>query len=250
VGEPTHVLVIAALTPPARRPARGTRTHAQPEPEPSPTPTCRVTVISVGSPFTDEPLARAWLETAGEPELASDLAVLARALHAYRLASADPYLRPAGRGDALVARIGFGAGEQVADGRWTAARELRLASRRRRERLEPQARFAALLGGRDRGLACEELALRARLDVEEGRPREAALQALAALDAALAELESDASAPALRGRLEELSERREQTVRAARAALSGSLGAGDQEAVALTLARIEAALRARAVARD
>jgi hypothetical protein len=177
--------------------------------------------------------------------------VLARALHAYRLASADPYLRPAGRRDALVARIGFGAGEEVADGRWTDARELRLGRARqgRTERLEPQARFAAILTGRDHELACEELALRARLDLEEGRPREAALQALVALDAALSELASDVSAPALGERLEELRGRREQAERTARAALSGSLGAGDQEAVTFTLARIEAALRARAVAR-
>jgi hypothetical protein len=177
--------------------------------------------------------------------------VLARALHAYRLASADPYLRPAGRGDALVARIGFGAGEEVADGRWTEAYELRLGATRRRraERLEPQVRFAAILSGRDHTLACEELVLRARLDVDEGRPREAALQALLALDAALAELEVDDLGPALRERIAELREQRGQAERAARAALSGPLGAGDQEAVAFTLARIEAALRARAVAR-
>ncbi len=189
--------------------------------------------------------------SAGEGELASDLAVLVRALHAYRLASADPLVRSVGRRDALVARIGFGAGEEVADGRWTDAHELRLGAtkRGRTERLEPQVRFAAILTGRDQALACEELVLRARLDVEEGRPREAALQALVALDAALAELEADAAGPALRERLEELRARREQTERSARTAVTGSLSAGDQEAIAFTLARIEAALRARRVAR-
>ncbi|HEY6396474.1 MAG TPA: hypothetical protein VIX82_03365, partial [Solirubrobacteraceae bacterium] len=159
--------------------------------------------MSVGTPFADAAAARLWLEAAGEAELASDLAVLAQALHAYRLASADPHLRTPARGGALVARIGFGVGEEVAEGRWSEARELRLgrAKRGRAERLEPQARFAAILTGRDRPLACEELALRARLDIEERRPREAAMQALGALDAALTELQIDAPGSALGERL-------------------------------------------------
>ena len=63
--------------------------------------------------------------------------------------------------------------------------------------LHPQARLAAVLGARERPLACEELALRARLDLDHGREREAALQLLVALDAALAEL---ARGPAARRR--------------------------------------------------
>ena len=55
--------------------------------------------------------------------------------------------------------------------------------------LSPQERVAALLSGRDAALACEELALRARGDLDHGRPREAALQLAIAVDAALAELE-------------------------------------------------------------
>ena len=66
--------------------------------------------------------------------------------------------------------------------------------RRRRSRiLAPQARLAALLGAREAALACEELTLRARADVDQGRPREAALQLLVALDAALAELAADSA---------------------------------------------------------
>ncbi len=141
--------------------------------------------------------AAAWLKRAGEPELAAGLAVLNRALHAHRLAAADPWAHGVGREDALVARLGYGAGEQVADGHWTDARELiDPGPRQRRTRIPAaQARLAALLTGRERALACEELALRARLDLDERRDREAALQVLIALDAALAELAADPTAP-------------------------------------------------------
>src|SRR5581483_11093828 len=112
------------------------------------------------------------------------LAVLNQALHAHRLATADPYAREVGRRDALVVRVGYGAGEQVADGRWTEALELpdpRTQRRKREAALRPQERVAALLGGRDAALACELLVLRTRADLEAGREREAALQLRAAL---------------------------------------------------------------------
>ena len=208
--------------------------------------------MDVERPLPDERAAREWLASAGEDELETDVAVLARALHAYRVTTADAYLHPPGRRDALVGRIGYGAGEEVADGRWTEARELRLGAgrQRRAERLGPHARLAALLGGREQPLACEELVLRARLDIDEGRPREAALQVRAALDAALAELGSDAAAPALRERVEQLRQRRERTERVARSALSGPLAQSDRDEVRVTLERIEAALRARTSLRD
>ena len=89
---------------------------------------------------------------------------------------------------ALVARVGYGSGEEVADGRFAEALELpRPGARRARRSMEaPEERFAALLGGRERGLAAEELVLRARADLDAGRMREAALQARVALEALLA----------------------------------------------------------------
>ena len=79
---------------------------------------------------------------------------------------------------ALVIRVGYGSGEQVAEGDWESARELPVPRRAPSARalLSPQERLAALLGGRDAALACEELALRARGDLDHGRAREAALQ--------------------------------------------------------------------------
>jgi hypothetical protein len=251
-ARPAHVLVIATLGAPERRRllSKGRR-NAQPEPEPVPVTTGRATVVDVGQPFELEAHASSWLRQAGERELQAGIAVLNRALHAFRLVTADPYMQPVGRQQALVARVGFGAGEQVAEGLWTDARELLPHRRRRQSRatvLQPQARMAAVLGGREQPLACEELALRGRLDLDQGRDREAALQVLVALDAALAELAVDPTARALSDRLEELRGQREAIADAAQTALGAALSPSQREAVSFTLSRIEAAFRARAVA--
>lgn len=176
--------------------------------------------------------------------------MLNRALHAFRLAASDPYQNPAGRHQLLVARIGYGRGEEVADGMWSDARELVLSARRQRRSrvLAPQARLAGLLGGREQPLAGEELALRARLDLEHARSREAALQLMVALDAALAELSADPAAVALESRLEEIRGLRDPVDQAAQAALAGPLEAEDMETIEFALGRIEAAYRARTVA--
>lgn len=246
-----HVIVFATLGAPERRrlAARRRQREAPPEPEPTPVSTGRATIIDVGEPLADLRGAREWLQGAGEAELAASLDVLNRALHAFRLVTADPYLQPIARQQALVARIGFGAGEQVADGLWSDARELVYAARRQRRVrvLHPQARLAAVLGARDRALVSEELALRARLDLNHGREREGALQLLVALDAALAELSRDRNSAALAGRLSELRGQREAVAAAAQSALGGPLPDDQRETVSFTLGRIEAALRARAV---
>ena len=200
--------------------------------------TSRATIVDVGDPFPDDAHAAAWLRSAGEGDLTENLAVLNRALHAHRIATADPLAHGISRTDALVARLGYGAGEQVADGQWTDACELiDRGPRRRRSRIPAaEGRLAALLTGRQRALACEELALRARLDLDQGRKREAALQLRIALDAALAELPADSTASALGERLEELR------------TLSGGLAAAGEDGLTFALGRLEAVLRARAAA--
>ena len=97
-------------------------------------------------------------------------------------------------------------------------------------------------------LACEELTLRARADLDRGRAREAALQLEAALGAALAELAGWVSHGDLEARLGELRGlrrvgRRGRCRRAGRAAWSPP----QVESVSVALARLEAALRARAI---
>ena len=89
--------------------------------------------------------------------------------------------------------------------------------------LRPHERLAALLGGRDVALACEELTLRARADLDAGRIREAALQLRVALEAAIAELEPWRDRGDMAQRLETLREHRGAVGSAANAALRGGL---------------------------
>jgi hypothetical protein len=246
------VIVFATLGAPERHrlaQRRKPQRDALPEPEPTPVATGRATVIDVGQPLRDAREAARWLDQAGDPELEHGLAILNRALHAFRLATADPYLHPVSRRQAIAARLGFGIGEQVAEGHWTDARELVQAEGRRRriQALMPQARLAALLGAREAPLACEELALRARLDFDQGRDREGALQVMVALDAALAELGAVPGAEWMSERLDELRGQRGPVAAAAQSALAGSLSETERGAVSFALGRIEAVLRARAV---
>jgi hypothetical protein len=214
-------------------------------------PTGRATLIEVAYPFASAEDADAWLAGAGEEHLEADLDVLNWTLHAFRAVTADPYLAPVERHQALVARLGYGVGEEVAEGAWTRARELvpPVHRQRRAKVLAPQARLAALLSGREQPLMCEELVLRARLDLDHGREREAALQLLVALDAALSELPADPSAEILAERLDELRAERDRVSDAAQAALEGPLEEPERETVEFVVGRIEAALRARAVAK-
>ena len=86
------MLVLATLGARERRfpgPIRKQR-KAQPEPDPRPVATTRATIVEVATPLDGPEHATAWLTAAGETELGDGLAVLNRALHAYRIASADP----------------------------------------------------------------------------------------------------------------------------------------------------------------
>ena len=177
------------------------------------------------------------------------MARLNRVLHAHRIAMADPYAREVARDQALVVRIGFGSGEHVAEGRWDQARELprepTTARRPATAALRPQERLASLLAGRDVMLACEDLVLRTRADIDAGRVREAALGLRATLEAALAELEPWREQAGLGQRLDELRSREEEVAGAASAALLGGLEERQISAVGSVLGRLEAALRAR-----
>ncbi len=242
------MLVVATLgAPERRRLLRGRRPRAaEPEPQPAAVATGRATVVAA-RPFESRADAQRWVREAGEDDARAAVATLNRVLHLHRAATADPHVREVRREQALVARVGFGDGEQVADGRWLAAVELPAPrGRTRREAaLRPQERLSALLGGRDAALACEELALRARQDVDAGRRREAALQLDAALTAALAEIEPWSERGDLAARLAELRALQPAAHAAAQAALLGAVDDEADAALRRTLERLEAALRAR-----
>ncbi|HVR05692.1 MAG TPA: hypothetical protein VMS02_06590 [Solirubrobacteraceae bacterium] len=270
--EPERVIILETLG--AERRAGGRRTgrrrpQVQPEPQPEPVATARATVIDPVS-VSAESQARAWLDGLDATrEADAATATLNRVLFAQRIATADPYVHELSPAQALVVRAGWGEGEQVAYGRWLHARELRRGRQRvrRSAALRPQERLAVLLAGRGDALLCEELALRARRDLDEGRPLHAALELDRAYAAALGELAHE-DRPELADRLAELAELRPAVQQAAQAALAlppqlgpaqaSPLSAGpapddtsrepDEDTIAHALRRLEAALRARTAA--
>jgi hypothetical protein len=217
--------------------------------EPEPVPTSRATVAR-GAPFSADDDAADWLaglraDSEGmDAELDAAVAVLNRALHAHRVASADPYVTEVSPDRALVVRIGYGSGEEVADGRFGECVELPRTGRRRpRRSMEaPEERFAALLGGREDVLPAEELVLRARMDLNAGRLAEAALQARVAIEALLAAKVASAEAgPAGAS----FADHREAIAATANAALRGELPGDAAGVLEEAVAAMEQALKRR-----
>jgi hypothetical protein len=239
-GAVEAVLVLGTLGAPERRRLRGRRSRAVEEAGPEPVPTSRATVVRP-EPFESREAAAGWLaglrsnDSAMREELDAGLRTLNRALRAHRAATADPWLGDVSEERALVARVGYGSGEAIAEGRFGEALELpRAGARRVKRSMEaPEERFAAMLGARAEALAGEELVLRARADLAAGRPREAALQARVALEALVAELPDAGSLPDLRSAV----------AAAAGAALRGDLDTAETASIEEAVQAMEAALR-------
>jgi hypothetical protein len=234
-------------------------------PEPAPVPTTRVTVIDPVS-LSAEKQARAWLaELDRDREVHAAVDVVNRVIQSHRIASADPYTHEVSPAQALVIRAGWGEGEQVADGRWLHARALpwpprksrstgsRRSSRRdRTSALRPQERLAALLGVRSTMLVCEELALRAREDLDHRRLAHAALELDHAYELAMHELAAEQRQD-LAIRIAELEQLRAGVQAQAQATLArhddapqeNVIAQPDEDVIAHALDRLEAALRAR-----
>jgi hypothetical protein len=291
-AEPERVVVLGTLGAAPRASARGPglpilrrsrrgKVLAGGPPEPARVATTRVTIVDP-VPLSAERQARAWLDDLDtERDSSAALRVLNRVLRFHRIASADPYVHEVSPAQALVIRAGWGEGEQVADGRWLHARELPWtgrtgrssgAGRRRGDRsaaLRPQERLAELLGARGEALLCEDLVLRARLDLDHGRVAHAAIELDAAYAAALRELRAEQRED-LRIRIDELDKLRPGVAAQARAALPGAepsaeqsdespsdrtadaersadaaAGTQEEDIVRHALERLEAALRAR-----
>jgi hypothetical protein len=262
-AEPERVVVLSTLGAQRRAPARGqllsaatrTRTRrraAPPDPQPAPVATARATLVDPVS-VSAERQARAWMsDLDGEREIEAAAGVLNRVLHFHRIAAADPYVHEISPDQALVIRAGWGEGEQVADGLWLHASELpwRGPAGVRKKRigdraaaLRPQERLAELLGGRGATLLCEDLVLRARLDLDNGRVAHAAIELGGAYAAALAELPAERRED-LAIRIAELDKLRGGVEQQARTALAAA-GQLDAEVVRHALGRLEATLRAR-----
>jgi hypothetical protein len=247
--EPQHVIVLSTVGA-DRRGLLGRRTRtrrATAEPEPTSVPVTRATVIDPIA-LSAETQAHAWLrELDAEREAQAAADVLNRMLFAHRIASAEPHTHEVSPAQALIVRAGFGEGEHVADGLWVDARDLLLSSKRAGRRasvLRPQERLAALLSAREKHLLCEELVLRARLDLDGARVALAALELERAYAAALVELANERRLDLLE-RVAELKQLQPTVVEAAHTALPPSTEEPEEQSVRHALERLEAALRAR-----
>lgn len=191
-GDSPDVLALRILGAPraASRLKRGRPVALESEPAATPLPLSRVTLVK-SAPFADEEAARSWLaDVAGDDEMTAGLTAetcrtVNRALHAHRVSAPDAYASDLHPGAAVAVRFGYGSGEEVAEGRWSAAFELPEVKRRglRSALIDgagAQERIAAVLGGRDAVRPEESLLLAAELAAAERRYAEAAIVAAAA----------------------------------------------------------------------
>lgn len=242
------VRVDGAPPPPRRRIGRQRPREADRSRDQVTVPLTSLTVIRPDD-LGDERAAETWLAEARDDrdaidaEIAGALELINAAVHAHRAAALDPAIADVAAHAALTVRIGFGTGEQLADGEFERALEIPVSERRRRaEVLRPQERVAEVLGGREGVAACELLLIRARADLDAGRSREAALQLQAGVESLLAERDALA-APDQEGDFAALEERREGTGAAAAEATGGALGPERLEQVTETLRIAERVLR-------
>lgn len=237
-----------------RRRPRGSEAGAPP----TELPLARATAIRAFEPYDGPEEAGVWLATATVNETAVDkaldagIALLNDALHAQAVASADPHLATISPERAVAVRLGYGSGDQIADGAFSEAREVDVAAagsprRRRQEELRPQERVAAILRGREAFAACEPLLLRARADLDAGRLREAALQLRIAIEAMLAELPTALDHDDHRTDIAALKEDQAAIQAAADQALAGALTAEAVATVGDALEVAERILRRRRV---
>lgn len=196
----TRVLVVETEggMPPVRRKRRRPR-DADPDRGPAAVPVTVVTVVFADRPL-DGPSAADWLrEGAAEPRIGSlieaALLVLDRGIAAAGATTGRAIGEPVGPEQVLAARIGYGEGERVCDGRFSEALDVDAAAggpggrRARLERIVPLGRIAAILGGREPLHACEVMIPRIRADLDGGRPAPAILALPEAVRATISELE-------------------------------------------------------------
>jgi hypothetical protein len=137
---------------------RGSRRRARPAPPPAEPETVPVTRVTVArrDPFPSEREASAWLRAIADDrgrrvtEAKKAVELVNRALAALREATGDPLVHDVGASSALTIRIGWGSGEELAEGRWSEARQLPPPPTPRRADLDPQQRVAEALSGRER----------------------------------------------------------------------------------------------------
>jgi hypothetical protein len=186
IGSTDVLLVRVDQAPVARRPLvrRARPKQIEPGGPPAEVPVYLAALLFATRAFDDPAAAAASMErwradpASAEPLVQEALAVLNRAVRAYRAAAADPYVVEVTRDDARAVRIGHG-GADLVRGDWEDAVVLPAAQASRlgrAARLRPTEIVADVLAGRGSVLGGEDVLLRAVLDIEQGRPDVAAAQ--------------------------------------------------------------------------
>jgi len=186
IGSTDVLLVRVDQAPAARAPLlrRSRPRQVEPGDPPAEVPVYVAALLFATRAFGDPAAAGAALArwradaASAEPLVCEALAVLNRAVRAYRAAAAHPYVVEVTRTDARAVRVGYG-GADLVRGEWEdavvlpAPQESRLG---RAARLRPTEIVADVLAGRGAILDGEDVLLRAVLDIEQGRPDAAAGQ--------------------------------------------------------------------------
>lgn len=163
------------------------------------------------------------------------LVIVNRAIAAYRACAADPYVIEITTLDPRAIRLGHGVAELVSVGKWEEAvvvpppPPIRLT---RDERVMPTQALATVLVDKGEILESEELILRAVLDLEQGRPRAAAVGFAGAFELLLGEFSGRVLAGSVRTRLEALMDDRDVIEGFANTAKRGPLPEPDVERLA------------------
>jgi hypothetical protein len=190
-GNAERVLIVQEGSGPRAKRRGGRRSKLVDPSEPEQVPVTRVTVT--GERLGDPEEGSAWLARMmggdGAEEVKTATRIVNRALSALRAGARDPLVQDIGATRALAVRLGHGSGDELAEGRWSEAKELARPRRGRLDDVDPQSRVAAVLAGRDEVHPAETLMLRARLDAQQGRDTEARY-GLRAARAALEEVPS------------------------------------------------------------
>jgi hypothetical protein len=159
-------------------------------------------------------------------------AILNRAIAAYRLCAADPFIVGVTRQDARAVRVGYGVGSLAYHGAWEKAIEVPPppAPRVKREvRLIPQQGLAAVLSTGARLLESEELVLRAALDAEQGRERAAAVGLRTGYELLRAELADEVLGTSARRKADAAEASAPELAGLASRALRGAFEDGDRD---------------------
>ncbi|MBK5232714.1 MAG: hypothetical protein JJE13_07000 [Thermoleophilia bacterium] len=199
------VLETEGALPPARRkrrrPKKSGRTDAVTH-----VSVTTATLIRAHEPLGSESGAAAWVARLDEDEftqglLDEALESIDRALAAEAAATGRPFAESPALEQIISARIGYGDGDRLADGRFLDAFDIDARGgtasprRERRGRTRPIARIAAILSGKDEANACEFLVPRVRADLDAGRIYAAALAIETAVRATVVEMDAALDVP-------------------------------------------------------